>query len=126
MNVQKENVEEEHSIVSTQNIQKHNVDEIQMVPVKEEVLPPDSDDVIVTFVEHGFLKHIKQEAQPSSTITRPMKLMSTDTGDQEYQHRVQILAEVHRPHKTTCNQSILDHDFVPQKIVEVRSEGSTS
>ena len=59
-NVQKENVEAEQSAVSTQNIQKHKVDKIQMVRVKEEVLPPDSDDVIVTFVEHGFLKRIKQ------------------------------------------------------------------
>ena len=125
-NVQKENVEEEQSTVSTRNIQKCNVHKIQMVPVKEEVLPLDSDDVIVTFVEHGFPKRIKQEAQSSSTITRPMKLMSTDTDDQEYQHRVQILAEVHRPQETTRNQSILDHDYVPQKIVEVRSEGSTS
>ena len=97
-----------------------------MVRVKEEVPPPDSDDVIVTFVEHGFPKRIKQEAQSSSTITHPMKLMSTDTGDQKYQRRVQILAEVHRPHETTCNQSILDHDYVPQKVVEVRSEASTS
>ena len=55
-----------------------------------------------------------------------MKLMSTDTGDQEYQHRVQILAEVHRPDETTRNQSILDHDYVPQKVVEVRLEGNTS
>ena len=116
-NVHEENVQKEQSTLLSRNMQKCNVDKIDTVQVKEEVLSCD-DDVVVTFVEHGFPKCIKQETQSASTITRPMKLISMDTGDQEYQCRVQILAEVHRPQETRHNQSIVDHDYLPQNIVE--------
>ena len=87
--------------------------------MKKEIVDTESDDVIVTFVEHGFPKKVKKEPRTSSATTQSMKLISTDSHDKEYQCRMEILADVHRPQERQVHQSILDHDYVAQDVVEV-------
>ena len=108
---------------------KHNedVEKVGTVQIKKEVVDTESDDVIVTFGEHRFpTEQVKKEPHSSSTTKKLMKLISADSGDKEYRRRIQILAEVHRPQERRPHQSILDHDYVPQDIVEVASQPTAS
>ena len=102
-----------HTFGSVQTERDLNVDKVETVQVKKEVVDTDSDDVIVTFVEEGFPKEVKKEPHSSSRSRQSMKLISTDSCHKEYQHRIDILAEVHRPQETRAQQSILDHDYLP-------------
>ena len=125
-NVEDENIQRENLKVDSRRKCDENIEKLGTVQVKKEVVDMDSDDIIITFVEHKFAKQVKKEPRSSSTTRQSMKLISGDSGDKEYQCRIEILAEVHRPQKRRAQQSILDHDYVPQNIVEVRSEPTTS
>ena len=115
-----------HTFGSVQTECDLNVDKVETVQVKKEVVDTDSDDVIVTFVEEGFPKEVKKEPHSSSRSRQSMKLISTDSRHKEYQHRIDILAEVHRPQETRAQQSILDHNYIPQNVLEVESQPAAS
>ena len=84
-----------------------DLEKVGAVKIKEEVVDTESDDCVVTFVEHGFLtKQVKKEPCSSSTTKKSMKLISGDSADKEYQRRIEILAEVHRPQEGIGHQSI--------------------
>ena len=98
-NVEGENVERENLKVHSKRECAENLEKVKIVKVKKEIVDTDSDDVIITFVEHGFPKEVKKEPHLSSTTKQSMKLTSTDSHDKEYQCRIEILAEVHRPQR---------------------------
>ena len=104
-----------------------DLEKVGAVKIKKEVVDTESDDCVVTFVEHGFpTKQVKKEPCSSSTTKKSIKLISGNSADKEYQRRIEILAEVHRPQEGIGQQSILDHDYVCQDTVEVKSEPTTS
>ena len=110
------------------NLKKEDetVEELKTVDVKQERVSSDSDDITITFVEEGFPKKVKKEVGTSSAAQPSMKIVSTDNTDQEFQRIVKILAEVHQPQATVHVPSLLDHDYIPQNVVEVKLQPSTS
>ena len=126
-NVQDDNVEAESLKVDSRKKFDEDLEKVGAVKIKKEVVDTESDDCVVTFVEHRFpTKQVKKEPRSSSRTKKPMKLISGNSADKEYQRRIKILAEVHRPQEGIGHQSILDHDYVPQDTVEVASEPTTS
>ena len=111
--------------VSAEDQQQHSQQQQQLVAVKTEPQSSDSDDIFVTMVEKAFPTKVKGEPSSSSATGNLMKIMSTDSNDQEFQRRVQILADVHQPQTTGDQISIFSDDYIPQNIVEVEAGSST-
>ena len=94
----------------------------QQVGIKTEPESSDSDDIVVTMVEKGFPAKVKHEAGTSSQSGNLMKIMSTDSRDEEFQRRVKILADVHQPRSSPQVTDIFADDYIPQNVVEVKAE----
>ena len=62
-----------------------SVMKLKIVDVKQERVSSDSDNVTITFVEEGFPKKVKKEVGTSSRGRPLMKIVSTDSRDQEFQ-----------------------------------------